>query len=443
MTRALAYDITRLMSRLTSTTPNGIDRLDFGFARHMLALDKPDNKGLMLSFLGPRIFGAEPCRDIAEGIARLWGEEASPPGEKAWDKLRHWLLNEPYAAAPPTLSRRVSDGREGRVSGTAAWLWRYGFPLGASPARTLPERAIYLNVSQFPLEYPIYFRWLEKRPDVKPVFFLHDLLPLEFPEYFRPGEDDIHARKLATVVRYASAVIVTTPTVRDALLRHLAEQHGGAANKWEPFPILVNPFPPSHMFYEPAEYDQPLANARYFLMCGTVEPRKNHLLMLQLWREMIAELGEKAPRLIIVGKRGWENENVIDLLERSVSLKSHVLEINGLTTPRLKHLMDHACALLMPSFGEGYGLPLVEALAGNTPVIASDIPVFRHTAGEKATYRDPTDGPGWKQAILAHAVQPRVHILPRQEKERIAASHRSEVAWTAYFSAIDDFLEQL
>ena len=110
-------------------------------------------------------------------------------------------------------------------------------------------------------------------------------------------------------------------------------------------------------------------------------------------------MADRAPRLVLVGERGWENEHIIDLLDRSPRLQKHVVEVSGLPTPSLKRLMGGARALLMPSFGEGYGLPVVEALALGVPVIASDIPVFHEVGGGRIMMIDPTDGPRWREAI--------------------------------------------
>lgn len=64
----------------------------------------------------------------------------------------------------------------------------------------------------------------------------------------------------------------------------------------------------------------------YFVVLGTIEPRKNHLLLLQVWRQLIEELGLAAPRLVIIGQRGWECEQVVDLLDRCEVLRGVVLE---------------------------------------------------------------------------------------------------------------------
>ena len=118
--------------------------------------------------------------------------------------------------------------------------------------------------------------------------------------------------------------------------------------------------------------DRDLAASPYFVVLGTIEPRKNHLLLLNIWRRL-AEQQRSPPKLVIIGTRGWENEQVLDVLDRSVLVRPHVVEGSGMGDRGLMRLLANARALLMPSFAEGYGLPVVEALSLGTPVVASDI----------------------------------------------------------------------
>ncbi len=126
-----------------------------------------------------------------------------------------------------------------------------------------------------------------------------------------------------------------------------------------------------------------------FLVCGTIESRKNHLLLFQIWRLLAERHGAAAPRLVVVGRRGWEAESAIDMLERCPGVRAHVIEASGLSTHGLAALMRSCTALLMPSFTEGYGIPVVEAAASGLPVIASDIAVHREIADGFALFRDP------------------------------------------------------
>jgi glycosyltransferase involved in cell wall biosynthesis len=141
----------------------------------------------------------------------------------------------------------------------------------------------------------------------------------------------------------------------------------------------------------------------YFICVGTIEPRKNHLLLLNLWRSMAESLPhDTIPRLVVVGRRGWENEQVIDMLERCTALQGHVEELNGCSDQRMQGLLQHARALLLPSFAEGYGMPVAESLSAGTAVICSDLPALREAGGGVPDYVDPLDGPSWRAHILDH-----------------------------------------
>lgn len=143
----------------------------------------------------------------------------------------------------------------------------------------------------------------------------------------------------------------------------------------------------------------------YFLCVGTIEPRKNHLLLLNLWRDMAERMPAAAvPKLVIVGRRGWENEQVLDMLDRCPALVPHVEERNGCSDRALRDLLRGARALLLPSFAEGYGMPVAEALSVGTPVICSDLPALHEAGGDAPDFRDPLDGPGWRAAILDHHI---------------------------------------
>src|SRR6202012_2282359 len=106
----------------------------------------------------------------------------------------------------------------------------------------LPKGAIYLNVSQFPLWIASYFGWMQQRPDIKPVFFIHDLLPIEAPEYFRKSEYDRHQQRLKNLAQFGAAAIVTTQVVRTALENHLKQLGRNG------MPILVAPIPAAPTF---------------------------------------------------------------------------------------------------------------------------------------------------------------------------------------------------
>ena len=250
----------------------------------------------MMTPLGSRAIAAAAARDIVEGISIHWGEEDKPEHDESYRRITAWIRGE---AAPSLAVHRIARGRPHRTAGVLRWIGEHGLPLGRSPVAALPEGARYLNVSQFPLWIARYFSWLKERPDVKAVFFIHDLLPIETPEYFRKAEYERHMRRLINLARFGAGTIVTTEVVKAALKRHLASL--GRAG----MPILVAPAPVAPIFWRCDPVDPALADNPYFVTCGTIEPRKNHLMLLHVWRELVRRDGATAPKLVLIGGREW------------------------------------------------------------------------------------------------------------------------------------------
>jgi glycosyltransferase involved in cell wall biosynthesis len=410
-------------------TPNGIDRVDAGFAAHFLAADVPNRKAFLLTPLGPRAIQVSAARAIFEGVQAQWREEERPEADRVFLRVRAALAGLPPShATSPQISFRESFShrveRALRVGSKAALEYASAW----NRIEAIGANAVYLNVSQFPLWVPSYFRWLHKRPDVKPVFMIHDLLPIEHPEFFRPHESRRHDRRLSVFAQIAGGAIVSTSAIAETLLAHL-DRLGR-----KPIPLLVQPLPVSPTFHQHREHDEGLAARPYFVICGTIEPRKNHLLLLNLWRELGRSMGPAAPKLIVAGARGWENENVLDMLERCPEIRDHVIEAPGLSTPSLKRLIDNARAVLMPSFAEGYGLPAAEALTAGTPVLASDLPSLRAMSEMGVTRLDPLDGLGWLAAIRG--------LSQERARGSECARNRARRAFCgeAYFQKIEAFL---
>jgi len=390
----IVYDVTRLTSRFLNVTPNGIDRVDMGLARHFLSdRDGEANGAVFVPGLGHFALTRQGAVELLDLLDRHFGESGAAICDPSLARIKAWLRD--GAPGDRKGPQRIQRPRGAIGAAPLGWAIRHAATLGKLARRSVSRGAVYLNVSQYPLAREGALDWLGARRDVKPVFFVHDMLPLETPEYFRQREFARHLTRLRQVARFAAGAIVSTRAVKDALLERLGR------NRPRDLPILVAPPPVSPLFLADGDADGELSATPYFLQCGALESRKNHLMTLHVWRELVARHGRAAPKLVIVGARGWENENIVDLLERCAALRAHVLEVSGLPTPSLVRLMKGARALLMPSFAEGYGLPLVEALALGTPVIASDIAVFREIAGQLFTALSPIDGQGWLCAIEA------------------------------------------
>lgn len=375
----IVLDLSRLLSRGLHATPTGVDRVEMAYARGLMRL-VPDRLAFgAVSPVGG--YGRVPT-DTATAFldateARWRGEAPVRAGARRWSGALRDLVD---------LRPRPLPRGGGRVL------------IQASPHH-LHREALVADIL--------------RREQARFVCLVHDLIPIDFPEYARPNGPALHQRRIDCVARQASAVIANSDATRTAFLPHLAAQRREIPVRVAPLGIVRRTAPPAGT----GSMARP-----YFLCLGTIEPRKNHLLLLNIWRRLLTEAGAAAPLLVIVGRRGWENENIVDMLDRCPALKPGVEEHAGLSDDRVVSLIAGARALLMPSFAEGFGLPVAEALDAGVPVLCSDIPAHREVGGDAPDYLDPLDGPGWMAAINDYA---------RPDSRRRAAQTERIARWSA------------
>ena len=224
------------------------------------------------------------------------------------------------------------------------------------------------------------------------LYLLHDLIPLTHPQHCRPGESRRHARRLHTMLHSGAVIVTNSRDTTTRLLNYAAATQG-------PVPMLVTA--PLGVTRLPDPGPRPVARP-YFVVVATIEARKNHALLLDVWTRLLAECGADAPDLVIIGRRGWLAEEVLARMANCRLLKPHLHVLHDSDDQALSTYVAHARALLYPSLVEGWGLPVAEALSLGVPVIASDLPVFREVAGDVPDYLDPQDVAAWQTTIKAH-----------------------------------------
>jgi len=382
--REVVIDVTRLVDRLMQgRLPTGVDRVSLAYVRHFAHC-----AAALIRFAGRWIVLSR-----AES-ERLFAALLTPPEGFAW--WVRWLV----------ARNLLRSGSPGRLTGR-----------------------LLFNTGHSGLDEADYARRIQ-RYGLKPVFFVHDLIPLTHPEYCRAGEADRHERRMGTVLRMGQGVIVNSVVTRVDM-----EKYAHSVLRPMP-PSVVAPLALAQL--PPGDAQAPLEYP-YFVMLGTIEPRKNHWLILHVWRELAGRLGDATPRLVVIGQLGWKCENVLDMLERCDALKPVVIRRSVCTDAELATWLRHARALLFASFVEGFGMPLVEALSLGVPAIASDLPVFREISGEIPDYLDPLDGAGWYALILEYARPD----SPRRHAQLTRMQGYTAPSWNEHFAIVDNFLERL
>jgi glycosyltransferase involved in cell wall biosynthesis len=401
----IVLDLSRLLSRAGRGTPTGIDRVELAYAERLLLADASAGFAAVNDLGGLSWLPRRDAQEFVETIAAAWRDGAQAAQHDRRARKLAWHVR-----------RRLL------TSGMRHLLGRL---------RASGERPIYLLVSHHHLEKPRIFEHVKVRGGARFVCLIHDLIPVEYPEYAKPGQAENHLRRMQTAVRFADALIVNSQVTGDALRPHL-DRTGGSP------PVLVAPFGTELRAVE-ADIAAAAAERPYFVYVSTIEARKNHLLLLNVWRRLAVELGAAAPQLLLIGQRGWEVENVIDMLDRCPSLRGTVIEHNELPDAEMVRLLKGARALLLPSFAEGFGFPVIEALALGVPALCSDIPALRETGGAVPEYLDPLDGPGWRSAILDYAAAE----SPRREAQLARLANWQPPVWPDHFALVDRFLTEI
>ena len=404
MTAPIVLDVSRLLSRASRRVPTGIDRVEHAYAEGLLQTARDRLRYAAVSPLGrfchlptatTRHFVQQTGLEWQHAMRVRADDLPSPPGDlRSLARRLQTALMLPHRG-PRFLKRQTPNG----------------------------QRPTYLLVSHHHLHQPKAIQAAKDRLDAAFVCFIHDLIPIEFPEYNRPNEAAKHRLRIETATQYADAFVVNSVSTRDALLPFMR-----AAGR--EVPLIVAPLG-VHESARPPTAD-PSSEPPYFLYIGTIEPRKNHLLLFQIWRRLALEMGERCPRLVLVGQRGWENEMVLDVIERSEILRDRIVEYNALPDEKVHALIAGARAVLLPSFAEGYGLPVAEALSAGTPVLCSDLPALREVGGATPEYLDPLDGLSWLEAIRDYASPASV----RRADQLGRLAQWSPPSWQAHLDAV-------
>ena len=244
---------------------------------------------------------------------------------------------------------------------------------------------------------------------VRIVAVVYDLLPVLMPAAFPKESSHHHAQWLREISRFNSLVCISNSVADE--LRTWLEGSGLLALVDKSFMVswfhlgadLRRSLPTTGL---PNGYRDTLAKLQgssTFLMVGTVEPLKGHLQVLRafmcLWQERVN------CNLVIVGKSGWDGQSsdvndTLMILRKSRELNNRLYWLEAISDEYLEEVYSASACLIAASYGEGFGLPLIEAAQHSLPIIARDIPVFREVAGDSAFYFSDCSPESLAQSLL-------------------------------------------
>ena len=436
------FDITRLCKRANLAAPSGIDRVDLAYLKWLRTIGPVEY--LVNGVAGFSVIDTRLGDAFADKLEAIWQGEKDGFTEKQLQPFRDsaprlrmagkWQARRRGLAkihaterlkdlcGTPDAGLDLLDASAGERSYRVDAGWRGSMKSGC-----------FFGISHSMLGRTAYLAALARQPKLERVLFIHDTIPCDFPEYCREHEGAKHLLRLRNAFRFATHLVVNSEYTRQQL-EHWRKILGAPEVPVRVIPIGVDEGVLAH-----ARDAAPLFPPKrpYFVVLGTIEPRKNHALLIHLWRDFANHLpADQIPELILIGRRGWDNETVFRQLDRCESLRDHVREMNGVLDDELWPLLRGAQAMLFPSFVEGWGMPMVEALAMGVPVIGSDIPPFREAGQGVPLLLSPLDGIGWAQAILDFARDSSPERTAQQER----LTHFHPPTWQQHFERVAEMI---
>jgi len=227
----------------------------------------------------------------------------------------------------------------------------------------------------------------------KTVVTIHDLIFLKLPQHYKFIDRNIYNFKSKYACKNADLIVAISEQTR----KDIIELYNIAPSKIEviyqscddSFKKMV---PPDHKETVRIRYNLP---TKYILNVGTIEARKNLLLIIRAMPEI-----DPAYKLIVVGKKQAYATEVLAEIER-LGINDRVIFLKDIPFNDLPAIYQLASVFVYPSFYEGFGIPIIEALYGGVPVVAATGSCLEEAGGPDSIYIDPNDAPGLAQAVNA------------------------------------------
>lgn len=165
---------------------------------------------------------------------------------------------------------------------------------------------------------------------------------------------------------------------------------------------------------EPGIRDK-FAGRKFVIYVSTIEIRKNHALLINVWRRLVEERGSSTPLLLFIGRSLWRGEEVVDLIRRDESLRRHIHVLEDVNDSDLHWFYENCAFTVYPSLYEGWGLPVVESLSYGKACITSERTATSEIAPDLTDLLDPYDFRAWHDRIAYYLDNP--SALARAEKK--------------------------
>lgn len=244
--------------------------------------------------------------------------------------------------------------------------------------------------------FPNFATWPTAKSQITATV-IHDLTYIYYPELVEAANLAHLKRVVPRSIKNADFIITISESVKKELIAEL---------NVNPDACIVTPIPPEDMFKKKYSKNDLVAvrrkynigSKKYIFFIGNFEPRKNLASLISAYRNLPDKIKSEY-QLILAGGRGWNAGETRLAFDEAVASGEAIQHIGYVDSSDRPLLYQAASLFVMPSLYEGFGIPILEAMLSECPVLASDIPVLRETGGDAALYTDTTDKAAFTDAL--------------------------------------------
>jgi len=247
----------------------------------------------------------------------------------------------------------------------------------------------------------------KERAGFRLVIVCHDIIPLLFPHFYKDTDVNSFREYYSRAFPLADLVVFIARAIeRDALA--YCKAHHLRINQT----CVIRPGADALVRKQAAALPQGIEPGRYALLVSTIEPRKGHQLIYNVWLKLLEEGIPQSTgfQLVFVGRPGWKVEELLDQLRNDARLDGSFHLLTSVNDDQLAALYEGAAFCLYPSVYEGYGLPIVEAFSRNKALLASTGGAIPEVVAGLSPCLDPHDELLWHAMLKKWIVDPRARI---------------------------------
>lgn len=267
------------------------------------------------------------------------------------------------------------------------------------------------------------YRAVKSQRQVKLNLLCHDLIPINYPQFFPDENVSLFANYMTQVMQVVDKFYCNSEFTK----KELIEYHHQMGLDVKPMQVITLgcDLHSKKLISNHSEQIQELVKQKYVLFVSTIEIRKNHQLLYEMYVKLLKENIQDVPKLCFVGKRGWKVDEFLQCLEKDKSLKDKILILDNVCDADLIHLYQNCWFTLYPSFMEGYGLPVAESLSFGKYCLSSYAGSLPEVGGDYIDYADPYDVQDWIEKFVYLIHHP--HIL--KSKEELIQQTYKQMSW--------------